>query len=82
MKPVRPLFIPSPTQEAPEDGRLILRDGTTAAVRIARRKTRPRSSPLWTACRLRRSGTGFSPKRLRRMMSSPTSATPHIPHPS
>jgi len=41
MKPVRPLFIPSPTQEAPEDGRLILRDGTTAAVRIARPEDAP-----------------------------------------
>jgi acetyl coenzyme A synthetase (ADP forming)-like protein len=36
MKLVRPLFIPAPTQEAPEHGRLILRDGTTAAVRLAR----------------------------------------------
>lgn len=41
MKPVRPLFIPSPTQEAPEHGRLILRDGTTAAVRVARPEDAP-----------------------------------------
>jgi acetyl coenzyme A synthetase (ADP forming)-like protein len=31
----RPLFVPAPYQDAPERGRLILRDGTAATVRLA-----------------------------------------------
>ena len=33
---VRPRYLPLPYQEAPQSGRLILRDGTTAAIRVAR----------------------------------------------
>lgn len=33
---VRPRFVPPPFQDAAEEGRLILRDGTTATVRVAR----------------------------------------------
>ena len=36
MPPVRPRYLPLPFQDAPESGRLILRDGTTATVRLAR----------------------------------------------
>ena len=36
MRQVRPLYVPLPYQDSPEFGRLILRDGTTATVRIAR----------------------------------------------
>src|SRR6266851_9754624 len=36
MAHVRPLFLPTPYQDSAEAGRLILRDGTTAHVRIAR----------------------------------------------
>src|SRR6185436_7228211 len=32
---VRPLFIPPPVQDAAESGRLILRDGSTAVIRLA-----------------------------------------------
>jgi len=35
MASVRPHFVPIPTQDAPESGRLILRDGTTASIRVA-----------------------------------------------
>lgn len=35
MTQVRPLYVPLPYQDSPEFGRLILRDGTTATVRIA-----------------------------------------------
>jgi acetyl coenzyme A synthetase (ADP forming)-like protein len=34
--PIHPRFVPPPYQDAPEAGRLILRDGTTAQVRLAR----------------------------------------------
>src|SRR5262245_13596516 len=33
--PVRPRYVPPPYQDATEAGRLILRDGTTAQVRVA-----------------------------------------------
>src|SRR6516225_4770312 len=33
---VRPLYVPAPCQDAPGAGRLILRDGTTATIRVAR----------------------------------------------
>jgi acetyl coenzyme A synthetase (ADP forming)-like protein len=36
MAQVRPLYIPAPYQDAAEEGRLILRDGTTAQLRVAR----------------------------------------------
>ncbi len=36
MAHVRPLFLPTPYQDSAEAGRLILRDGTTAHVRVAR----------------------------------------------
>src|SRR5713101_374183 len=36
MAHIRPLYIPTPYQQAAEAGRLILRDGTTAQVRVAR----------------------------------------------
>lgn len=35
MTQVRPLYVPPPYQDAPEAGRLILRDGTTATLRVA-----------------------------------------------
>ncbi len=35
MASVRPHFVPIPTQDAPGSGRLILRDGTTASIRVA-----------------------------------------------
>lgn len=35
MAPVQPHYVPLPYQDSPESGRLILRDGTTAVVRIA-----------------------------------------------
>ena len=35
MTPVRPRYLPLPSQDAPESGRLILRDGTTATLRLA-----------------------------------------------
>ena len=35
MAQVRPLYLPAPYQDAAESGRLILRDGSTAMVRIA-----------------------------------------------
>src|SRR3970040_1626661 len=35
MTPVRPLYVPPPYQDSAESGRLILRDGTTAAIRPA-----------------------------------------------
>src|SRR5262245_61317500 len=34
--PVHPRYVPTPYQDAPEAGRLILRDGSTAHVRLAR----------------------------------------------
>lgn len=40
MVPVRPLYIPTPYQDAAESGRLILRDGSTATIRIGRREDR------------------------------------------
>jgi acetyl coenzyme A synthetase (ADP forming)-like protein len=33
---VQPRYLPLPSQDAPESGRLILRDGTTAAIRLAK----------------------------------------------
>lgn len=41
MSPVRPRYLPLPFQDAPESGRLILRDGTTATVRPARPEDKP-----------------------------------------
>jgi acetyl coenzyme A synthetase (ADP forming)-like protein len=35
-QPVRPRYVPPPYQDAAESGRLILRDGTTAQIRVAR----------------------------------------------
>lgn len=35
MAPVRPHYIPMPTQDMPESGRLILRDGISASIRLA-----------------------------------------------
>jgi acetyl coenzyme A synthetase (ADP forming)-like protein len=35
MAPVRPRYLPFPYQDSPESGRLILRDGTTATIRVA-----------------------------------------------
>jgi acetyl coenzyme A synthetase (ADP forming)-like protein len=34
--PVHPRYVPQPTQDAPESGRLLLRDGTIAEIRLAR----------------------------------------------
>ena len=39
-RPVRPRFVPTPYQDTAESGRLILRDGSTAFVRIARPEDR------------------------------------------
>jgi acetyl coenzyme A synthetase (ADP forming)-like protein len=36
MTQVKPLYLPQPYQDAPESGRLILRDGTTASIRKSR----------------------------------------------
>jgi acetate---CoA ligase (ADP-forming) len=36
MAPVRPRYLPFPYQDSPQSGRLILRDGSTATIRIAR----------------------------------------------
>ena len=36
MASIRPRYIPVPTQDAPQSGRLILRDGTTASIRLAK----------------------------------------------
>ena len=36
MASVRPRYLPFPSQDSPESGRLILRDGTTATIRITR----------------------------------------------
>ncbi|HXG52430.1 MAG TPA: GNAT family N-acetyltransferase [candidate division Zixibacteria bacterium] len=41
MRPLRPRYVPVPSQDAPEGGRLILRDGTTASLRIARPEDKP-----------------------------------------
>src|SRR4051794_30502801 len=38
MTTVRPRYVPTPYQDAAESGRVILRDGSTAFVRIARRE--------------------------------------------
>src|SRR5262245_52690849 len=35
MVPARPLYVPTPYQDAAESGRLILRDGSTATIRLA-----------------------------------------------
>ena len=35
MASVRPRYLPIPSQDSPESGRLILRDGTTATIRVA-----------------------------------------------
>jgi hypothetical protein len=35
---IRPRYIPLPSQDAPESGRLILRDGTTAEIRSSQPK--------------------------------------------
>ena len=35
MLPVRPRYVPLPYQDSPESGRLILRDGTSATIRLA-----------------------------------------------
>lgn len=40
MSHVRPLYVPTPFQDAAEHGRLILRDGTTALLRVAQREDR------------------------------------------
>src|SRR6516165_6136741 len=36
MSQVRPLFVPVPYQDAADSGRLILKDGSTASLRVAR----------------------------------------------
>jgi acetate---CoA ligase (ADP-forming) len=36
MKPIRPLYLPPSYQDAPDHGRLILRDGSTASIRLSR----------------------------------------------
>jgi len=38
---VRPHFVPIPTQDAPGSGRLILRDGATASIRVAQLRDEP-----------------------------------------
>src|SRR5262245_34096989 len=38
--PVHPRYVPPPYQDAADSGRLILRDGTTAEVRLARPEDR------------------------------------------
>ncbi|HSE90882.1 MAG TPA: GNAT family N-acetyltransferase, partial [Candidatus Binatia bacterium] len=38
MTTVRPRYLPLPSQDSPESGRLILRDGTTATIRLAQPK--------------------------------------------
>ncbi len=38
MASVRPRYLPIPTQDSPEAGRLILRDGTTATIRVAQQQ--------------------------------------------
>lgn len=40
MPHVKPLYLPTPTQGQPDSGYLILRDGTTASLRIAQREDR------------------------------------------
>src|SRR5262249_52497678 len=40
MSHVHPLYLPTPYQDAVESGRLILRDGTTATLRVAQRADR------------------------------------------
>ncbi|HEV3115477.1 MAG TPA: GNAT family N-acetyltransferase, partial [Gemmataceae bacterium] len=40
MSQVQPLYLPAPYQDSAEQGRLILRDGTTATVRLAQRADR------------------------------------------
>src|SRR5919204_4749081 len=40
MAAVRPLYLPAPYQDSAESGRLILRDGSTASIRIARPEDR------------------------------------------
>src|SRR5919106_1012728 len=40
MSPVRPRYLPLPYQDSPESGRLILRDGTTATIRISKPEDR------------------------------------------
>jgi acetyl coenzyme A synthetase (ADP forming)-like protein len=59
--PAYPRYIPVPTQDAPESGRLILRDGSTAQVRIAR----PDDLPLILAF-----FEGLSPESRRRRFAS------------
>jgi acetyl coenzyme A synthetase (ADP forming)-like protein len=39
--PVRPRYLPIPYQDSPESGRLILRDGSTAQIRLARPDDQP-----------------------------------------
>ena len=38
MTSVRPRYLPIPSQDSPEFGRLILRDGTTATIRLTTRE--------------------------------------------
>ncbi|MFH0907985.1 MAG: GNAT family N-acetyltransferase [bacterium] len=41
MSAVRPLYLPAPYQDSAQEGRLILRDGSTATIRLLRPEDRP-----------------------------------------
>jgi len=41
MSAVRPIFLPAPYQDSAQEGRLILRDGSTATIRLSRAEDRP-----------------------------------------
>ncbi len=64
--PVRPRYLPPPYQDSAESGRLILRDGTTAQIRLARPEDRDALRTFSGAYRPSRAGGGSSPRRLPR----------------
>ena len=69
MSDVHPLYIPAPYQDAAESGRLILRDGSTASVRLATPKDADALGDLFQR---------LSPESRRQRFSSPNGPTPEL----
>jgi acetyl coenzyme A synthetase (ADP forming)-like protein len=67
--PVRPRFVPPPYQDSAESGRLILRDGTTASVRLATRHDQEALAAFFQR---------LSPESLRRRFFSAAQPRPEL----
>ncbi|MCI0682256.1 MAG: GNAT family N-acetyltransferase [Gemmataceae bacterium] len=67
--PIRPRYVAAPYQDSPHAGRLILRDGSTAAIRLAQPEDRPALSAFFER---------LSPESRRRRFSSVSVPQPEL----